>query len=325
MTDTRAADYLDRIEGGLLGLLIGDALGVPYEFHLASQIPPLEQIEYTPPQDFHPWHQVQPGTWSDDGSLALCLLATLLDHDHLDVDDLGQRFVRWYDNGYLAVDANVFDVGVQTSNAIARLKRGVAPLDAGSSEERGLGNGSLMRALPLTLWSTDDDDTLIADAMAQSRLTHGHLRAQVCCALYCLWGRRVLQNHPEPWADAVETLRGRWPIASDERAELDLHIHPDDSAPGDGGGYVVSTLHSARWAVESTSDYVSAVRAAISLGSDTDTTACVAGGIAGLRYGAESIPARWRDELRGQELLTPLRDALLSRMREKDHSDDIAS
>lgn len=309
-----ARDALDRIEGGLLGLLIGDALGVPYEFHAASQIPPQASIEYTPPPEFRRSHHVAPGTWSDDGALALCLLASLLACGRLDPDDLGRRFVNWSEHGYLAVDARVFDIGIQTSQAIAAIARGVTPLQAGSSDEHALGNGSLMRALPLTLWSSESDDTLIADAMTQSRLTHRHLRAQVCCALYCLWARRVAQGQPQPWADAVATLRSRWPAASAERIELDEHIQPDDDSPGDGRGYVVTTLRSARWAVESTGDYASAVRAAISLGNDTDTTACVAGGVAGLRYGAQAIPARWRSELRGQELLAPLLDGLRARV-----------
>lgn len=308
-----APTILDRIEGGLLGLLIGDALGVPYEFHPASQIPPREQIEYAPPPGFQPTHRVPPGTWSDDGALALCLLASLLERGRLDPGDLARRFIRWYETGYLAVDGDVFDVGIQTRNAIQAMERGVTPLEAGSTSERALGNGSLMRVLPLALWSRDDDATLIADAMAQSRLTHGHLRAQVCCALYCLWARRTLAGEDEAWASAVAALRARWDETTPERAELESHIRPDDPTPGDGGGYVVSTLRSARWAVETTGDYAETVRAAISLGADTDTTACVAGGIAGLRYGAASIPARWRDGLRGQELLAPLRAALLAR------------
>jgi ADP-ribosylglycohydrolase len=304
--------HLDRIDGGLLGLLIGDALGVPYEFHSASQIPPRDQIDYTPPPGFQPAHHVRPGTWSDDGSLALCLLASLLDAGRFDPDDLARRFIRWSDEGYLAVDGHVFDIGIQTASAISALRRGVPPLDAGSRSERALGNGSLMRALPLTLWSQGDDATLIADAMAQSLLTHGHLRAQVCCALYCLWARRILTDDTQPWESAVAMLRARWPETSPERAELEFHIRPDDPTPGDGSGYVVATLRSARWAVESTGDYTDAVRAAISLGEDTDTTACVAGGIAGLRYGAQSIPTRWCEGLRGQELLAPLRSTLLA-------------
>ncbi len=312
--ETYPQNAVERVEGGLLGLLIGDALGVPYEFHTASQIPSLAQIDYTPPAGFRRAHQVPPGTWSDDGALALCLLASLLDCARFDADDLGRRFMNWYEQGYLAVDGNVFDVGIQTERAIRAIKRGAPPLQAGSADERALGNGSLMRALPLTLWSLDSDDSLIADAMAQSRLTHGHLRAQVCCALYCLWARRVLQRQAQPWANAVAALRDRWPDATAERAELDLHIRPDDDAPGDGSGYVVATLRSARWAVESTGDYASAVRAAISLGNDTDTTACVAGGVAGLLYGAHNIPQGWRGTLRGRELLAPLLDSLRARV-----------
>ena len=316
-TEPAEPTYLERIEGGLIGLLVGDALGVPYEFHPASQIPPAGQIEYQPPAGFARSHRgVAPGTWSDDGALALCLLASLLDRGRLDPDDLGRRFVRWYEEGYLAVDANVFDIGIQTGQALRAIKAGVAPLDAGPTEENRLGNGSLMRALPLTLWSQDDDETLIADAMTQSRLTHGHVRAQVCCALYCLWARRVLQQQAEPWADAVDTLRAFWPESSPERAELEFHIRPDDDTPGDGSGYVVATLRSARWAVESTGDYASAVRAAIGLGNDTDTTACVAGGVAGLRYGVASIPQPWRDGLRGHDLLAPLLARLLERALE---------
>lgn len=169
-----------------------------------------------------------------------------------------------------------------------------------------------MRALPLTLWHNGADSDLARDAMLQSRLTHGHLRAQVCCALYCLWARRILANDPAPWAGAVETVRTLWPESAPERTELEYHIRPDDPPEGQGSGYVVDTLRSARWAVESTASYEDAVRAAIGLGNDTDTTACVAGGIAGLRYGADAIPARWRDGLRGQEILAPLLDALLA-------------
>ncbi len=313
MSTSISPAFRARIEGGLLGLLVGDALGVPYEFHSPHDIPPPSRIEYAPPPGYDRAHTgTPPGTWSDDGALALALLASLLDRGTLDPDDLARRFLAWYDKGEYAVDGRVFDIGIQTGHALVAIKRGVPPLDAGPTEERALGNGSLMRVLPLTLWSKDPDETLIADAMTQSRLTHGHPRAQVCCALYCLWARRVLEDHPDPWRSAVATLRDLWSESSLERAELEFHIRPDDAPEGQGQGYVVDSLRSARWAIETTASYEDAVRAAIALGHDTDTTACVVGGIAGLRYGVASIPTRWRDELRGQEILAPLRDALLA-------------
>lgn len=297
-----------------MGLLVGDALGVPYEFHSASQIPAAEQIEYAPPPGYaRAHHGTPPGTWSDDGAQALCLLASLLDRGRLDPDDLASRIARWYDDGYLAVGGIVFDVGITTRAAIRAYRAGTPALDAGPSGERDNGNGSLMRSLPLALWHSGPDAALVADARAQSRVTHGHLRSQMCCALYCLWARRILADTAHPWAEAVAAVRALYPEGTPERDELEGAIRPDDAPDGRGSGYVVDTLRSARWALGK-GGYEAVVRAAIQLGDDTDTTACVAGGVAGLRDGVDAIPRRWRDQLRGQELVAPLLSALLARV-----------
>ena len=145
----------ERIEGGLIGLLVGDALGVPYEFHGPNDLPALEKIEFDPPPGFHRAHAgTPPGTWSDDGAQALTLLASLLECGKLNAEDFGRKLVAWYSHGYLAVDGRVFDVGVQTDDAIGRLQRGIPALDAGGTDEYENGNGSLMRVLPLALWHT---------------------------------------------------------------------------------------------------------------------------------------------------------------------------
>ena len=133
----------ERIEGGIWGLLMGDALGVPYEFHPPSQIPPKSDIELDPPLDFRRAHAtVPPGTWSDDGAHALCLLASLLERGRLDVEDLGQRLLAWYDGGYLAVDGKVFDCGVQTGKALQALRRGVPARGTRSASIRRLSPAS---------------------------------------------------------------------------------------------------------------------------------------------------------------------------------------
>lgn len=310
MTD-RAPTRSDRIAGGLLGLLVGDALGVPYEFHRAADLPPVDAIEYSPPPGFNRSHKgVPPGTWSDDGAQALCLLASLLDLRRFDAGDFAGRLVAWYDDGYLAVDGVVFDVGVTTARAIRALKAGASPLEAGPADVHDNGNGSLMRALPLALWHPGGDGELVRDAHAQSRVTHGHLRAQVCCALYCLWARRVLDAASEPWADAAHTLREIYQSTPAALEELEWSVRPDEPVRGKGSGYVVDCLRSARDALDE-SNYAGVVRAAIRLGNDTDTTACVAGGIAGLRGGIDDIPERWRGGLRGRELQEPLLQQLL--------------
>ena len=308
---TAVIDRSSRIQGALWGLLVGDALGVPYEFHLPGAIPLAEGIEFDPPAGFHRSHPgVPPGTWSDDGAHALCLLASLLHCNRVDPEDLMRRLSNWYTAGYMAVDGVVFDVGIQTSRALAAFRAGSPAVEAGPRATGDNGNGSLMRVLPLALWHRGTDAELVADAQLQSRVTHGHARAQVCCALYCLWARRTLDGESGPWTAAVSALRDNYADGSPEQAELEFHIRPDDEPSGEGGGYVVDCLRSARRVLQEP-DYASVVRAAIRLGHDTDTTACVAGGIAGIRDGIEGIPRRWRDALREPELFLPLLDRLL--------------
>ena len=304
----------ERITGGLYGLLIGDALGVPYEFHPPERLPPRELLEFEPPAGFHRAHaSVPPGTWSDDGAQALCLLASLLYRGEVDEEELGRRLWNWYELGYMAVDADVFDVGVQTRSAQERFRAGTSALESGPRGERDNGNGSLMRVLPLALWHRGSDESLVEDAMRQSLVTHGHLRARVCCALYCLWARRTLEGAEEAWGEAVATFRRLYPEGREARTELERHVQPDTPERGRGSGYVVDCLRSARDCVRAEGSYEGVVKAAGALGNDTDTTAAVAGGIAGLREGVQGIPERWRAALRGRELVEPLLSALLAR------------
>lgn len=305
----------DRIRGGIVGLLVGDALGVPYEFHPKQEIPQIEEIEFEPPDWFHRAHSGVPiGTYSDDGAQALCLLASLLDCGKFNVDDFAKGLVDWLKNGFMAIDGIVFDIGIQTQRAILNLRKGFLPLTAGPSEESKNGNGSLMRILPLALWHQGSDLKLIADAFDQSAVTHGHLRSKLCCALYCLWARRILQNIENPWNSAVEKMREIFTDGTIERIEFEEKIRPDDLFEVNGSGYVLDSLFSAKWA-NARPNFEETVKAAISLGNDTDTTACIAGGIAGLKFGLSGIPQRWRDNLRGKEIYEPLLDKLIESVK----------
>ncbi len=303
----------DRLAGGIYGLLVGDAVGVPYEFNRPEALPPLAALELDPPVDFRRSHAgVPPGTWSDDGAHALCLLASLLEKDRLDVADLGRRLLAWYEEGYLAVGGKVFDVGIQTGKALRALRAGTPASRSGPSDTQDNGNGSLMRVLPLALWHRGSDAELVSAAHDQSAVTHGHPRSQACCALYCLWARSILAGAADPWADAVAAIRTIYRDLPAYSEELESSLRPDDAPEGRGGGYVVDCLRSARLALLAGS-YEAVVKAAVALGNDTDTTACVAGGVAGVRDGVKAIPERWRDRLRGAELCDPLVEALLER------------
>jgi len=304
----------DRVSGGLLGMLVGDALGVPYEFRSAREIPRWSEIEFEPPKGFRRAHSgVPPGTWSDDGAQALCLLASLLECGSLDLADFSKKLLSWYHDGAFTPDQRVFDCGIQTREALQALENGAPPDCSGPAEEMDNGNGSLMRVLPLALWHRGSDEDLCQSARRQSLCTHGHLRSQLCCGLYCLWARQlVLGEVDEAWPQAASKLRE---FSSKEPAvlqETEFILKEKHRSSARGSGYVLNSLWSARLAMQERG-YESVVRAAISLGDDTDTTACIAGGLAGIRDGLAAIPPRWRNALRGHNVYEPLLQSLLLR------------
>lgn len=302
----------DRIRGGIIGLLVGDALGVPYEFHPREQIPSFEEIEFEPPNWFRRAHSGVPiGTYSDDGAQALILIDSLLSCGKFDAQHFANGLIAWYDKGYMAVGGIVFDVGIQTAKAISELKRGTEPLLAGGMDEYSNGNGSLMRVLPLAIWHQGTDLELIADAFDQSAVTHGHLRSKLCCAVYCLWARNILQDVENAWDVAIKTLFEIFREDTIERIEFETRIFPTDAIYDiKGGGYVVDSLRAAHW-LNAKESFEVVVKSAVALGDDTDTTACIAGGIAGLKFGVNGIPERWRDNLRGKEIYEQLIEKLI--------------
>ena len=256
---------------------------------------------------------MRPGTWSDDGAQALILLDSLLNRKGLDLAHFASGLRRWLMEGFYAVNRSVFDIGAQTSTAINRLGMGVPAEASGPSGEHQNGNGALMRVLPLALWHRGEDSELVALAARQSLPTHGHPRSGIACAVYCLWARATLEDASDPWMDAVKRFRTASGDAGFPQAEVEHVLDPGNGAKAKGSGYVVDTLWSAKAAIEQTNDYESCVRRAIAFGHDTDTTAAVAGGIAGLRYGVDGIPARWRESLHGRDLYSPLMERLIER------------
>ena len=303
----------DQLKGAIYGLLVGDAVGVSYEFLLAEQLPAYDQIEMLPPNNFaKTYPHIPVGTWSDDGAQALCLLDSLLYKNKMDTEDFMKRICNWYQCGYMAVDFQVFDVGVQTAEAIRNYLSGVPLLQVANNDVLANGNGSLMRVLPLAIWHQGSDIQLIEDAYAQSHVTHAHLRSKVCCALYCLWARSILNglDIDAAWSDAVTKLRAYLKDKPDDLEQLEYYIRPDELEKGTGSGYVVDCLKSARYALKQTT-YQDVIKTAIAFGRDTDTTACVAGGIAGLYFGFDSIPESWLAQLRAKDLVEPLLAKLL--------------
>jgi ADP-ribosylglycohydrolase len=285
----------DRLAGGVWGHLVGDAMGVPYEFTPAAAI---DRVEW----GHRGTHGQPPGTWSDDGALMLALLESLLTSG-FDVEDQGRRALMWLDENAYA-PGPLFDIGNVTLGALERLKSGVPAAEAGLAGEADNGNGSLMRILAIALVDRGKSlETIVDHAMQASALTHRHPRAQLVCAVYCLSARTLLLGEPREGActRALESVRGF--VSEPHRGELRT-IEDFDSPTG--SGYVVDTFWSAWSAFVSSSSYAETIERAIRFGSDTDTTAAVAGGLAGIYWGRSGIPEAWLSGLRGREIVVPL-------------------
>jgi ADP-ribosylglycohydrolase len=305
--DTKGIQRASRLSGAIWGVLVGDAAGVPYEFMAPSSIKSFVNGRGGG------YHDVPPGTWSDDGALTLASLDSLLNAG-FDPEDMARRFLAWRDRGNYTPDGRVFDIGTTTSAALARYAAGVRPATAaGGRTMHENGNGSLMRILPLALAAGGPRLSLVAlvkRAHAASAVTHAHPRSQAACALYLVIARGLLAGTaPAPARYAAETTLRRiyvgWP-EPDRSSYVDALAHLLSGEHTPGGGTAWDGFHSAWTALVGATDYAGVIERAVLTGGDTDTTAAIAGGLAGIVWGLEGIPPAWRAGLRGQGLVSGL-------------------
>ncbi len=289
---------------GLMGVCVGDALGVPVEFtsrdkRIKSPVISMEGYgTYNQP----------PGTWSDDSSLTFCLAESLC--SEFSLDTIAQSFCRWYEEGYWTPHDKVFDIGGTTRDAIKRLQAGVSPMTAGGTEEWNNGNGSLMRILPIAYYHKSLTFSELIERVHQvSSITHRHLRCQMACGIYISIAINLLQGDEPTTAylqgiEAVKDIYNQLPYTSESHRfsrvfSDEIHHLPVEEIKS--GGYVIDSLEAAIWCFLNSTSYSEAVLKAVNLGGDTDTTAAVTGGLAGIYYGVANIPTEWINLLARKE------------------------
>lgn len=297
-----------QARAALLGLAVGDALGVPVEFQPRAtrrQDPVIGMRAYGT-------HHQPAGTWSDDSSLTFCLAETMAipggRSGQPDLADFARRSINWLVQSYWTATGKTFDVGNATRVAIGRLERGTEPTAAGPRSESDNGNGALMRILPLAfhdVWRAEALDLDAAWSLTKNvaSVTHGHPRSTLGCFLYLLVARGLLAGLVP--ADAYAQMRalanpwlanGSMPAVVEDRyyqATLNGKLPALKEDQISSTGYVAHTLEAALWCLLQHDTYAVTVLAAVNLGDDTDTTGAVAGGLAGLVYGEAGIPADW--------------------------------
>ena len=268
---------MNKMTDAILGLAIGDALGVPYEFKQRGSFTCSDMVG-------HGTHDQPAGTWSDDTSMTLATLDSLkYNNGKVVTDDIRRNFNNWLRHGDYTADGEVFDAGITTCTALRNGKPAVGEWDNG--------NGSLMRILPLAFVDCTDDEI-----RAVSAITHGHWISEEACVIYVHVAKRLLAG--EDISSIIPTLNYEKPF---DRLKF---INNLDISQIKSSGYVVDTLEAALWAVSHEGDWEKSFRndilAAVNLGKDTDTVGAVAGGLAGIIYGLDDV-SDWVDQLRNKE------------------------
>lgn len=298
----------DRYRGCLLGLAAGDALGTTLEFTQPGSFEPLIDMVGGGP------FALQPGQWTDDTSMALCLAESLIEKRGFDAADQMARYVRWWRQGYLSSTGFCFDIGNTVSSALAHFEATGEPY-AGSTDPLAAGNGSLMRLAPVVLFFAAEPIKAIHFAGESSRTTHGAANAVDACRYFAgllvgaLGGSSkvdLLQGVYEPYPGCWQQQPLQPDIAYVARGSFRRRNPPEIR----GSGYVVEALEAALWAFYHSSNFQEGALLAANLGEDADTTTAIFGQLAGAHYGLQGIPAGWLNQVAFCEQIQRIADRL---------------
>jgi len=282
---------VDRFLGCHLGLAVGDAVGTTVEFEARGSFSPLTDMVGGGP------FGLEPGQWTDDTSMALCLATSLLKRQGFDARDQMERYCRWENDGYLSSTGACFDIGTTTIAALRRYGRTGEPL-AGSTDASASGNGSIMRLAPIPLFFYPDQAAVEHYSAESSRTTHAAAECVDACRLL---GVMIATALSATTKDAVLSAGTELQLvpriagiaAGSYRTKLEHDIRST--------GYVVDSLEAALWCFATTKSFKDAILKAANLGDDADTTAAVCGQVAGAHYGECQIPPHWVSRLARRE------------------------
>ncbi|MEX2530795.1 MAG: ADP-ribosylglycohydrolase family protein [Gemmatimonadota bacterium] len=306
MTPERSSRTLlsDRIAGSFLGLAVCDALGTTLEFRRPGSFEPIHDMVGGGP------FALQPGEWTDDTSMALCLAESLIEREGLDPADQMDRYLRWRDEGECSPTGECFDVGATVGAALERYRRYGDPI-AGDPSPRLAGNGGLMRLAPAVLYFHDDEALALEAAWVSTACTH---RAPQALSGSDLFARMLLAalRGEEREAILAAGKDERFAHAVDEPRDGRYHSEIAAIARGEGirdpfdysgGGYVVDTLQVVLRAFAATDSFREGALATVNAGGDADTNGAVFGQLAGAYYGLGAIPTEWLERLAWKDRL----------------------
>jgi len=331
---------VDRCRGLMVGLGVGNALGVPQEGW------PRHAVEASYPNGIREI-ELEPGEPDDDDlaqAIILAEAAIAAGSGDLDIDEIGRRFWVW-------AEENGRGIGIQTADVLsliggarprcglgvglqAREPTGLPAVAAArqvweESDRYSAGNGAVMRCAPLAIRWLRDDVALARNTALSVVTTHADSR--------CVWSSIVVnvavamlvRGEDVAVSEALKRTRraaavlgdsiaglgvaGAVPETVEDACSLAALIAPADLAlDGRDMGYTLKAMQVVLWCATQATDFEEALVAVVSSGGDTDTNGAIAGAVLGARFGLTAIPSRWRwrlAEIRpGSETLEALAD-----------------
>lgn len=311
-------DQKNTTRDGLIGLAIGDALGVPLEFMKREDVKHANIKDMIGKEDDvnidGMWSNFIPaGAWSDDTSMTIATMDTIIKNDGaINYDNIMQGFISWWKDGKYISSDEPFGLGSTVSHALDCYVGGIPSLECGGKNFRDNGNGAIMRIFPFSLYTIalDMDEEETVDFINKaSGITHGHDISKMSCFIYteflkCL----IITKNPKiayQYITSIDYGNYYSKIAIEAHSKLlmpNFLLYTDDDIP-ENNGYVVVTLESAIHCLISTDNFEDAILKSINLGYDTDTVGAVTGSLAGVLYGYNNIPDRWINKIKKKEEL----------------------
>jgi ADP-ribosyl-[dinitrogen reductase] hydrolase len=285
----------ERFLGSLIGLAVGDCVGAAIEFSPPGSFEPITDMIGGGP------HQLKPGEWTDDTSMALCLAESLIEYKEFNADDQMNRYLQWYKNGYLSSTGECFDIGIATREALHHYMETGNPY-SGSTDPYKAGNGSIMRLSPIPLLWSNDLGQAIHYSGESSKTTHQSEETIDACyyfgALIAGAANGISKDTllSRDFVSLVEGKIGR-PLSPRIKEVAEGSFKQKQPPQINGSGYVVHSLEAALWAFYLTDTFKKGLLLVVNLGEDSDTTGAIYGQLAGAFYGSFSIPKRWVDQI----------------------------
>lgn len=290
-----------KVENGIIGFVVGDTMGVPVEFNSRGKLllnPVTEMLEYGT-------HNMPKGCWSDDTSMTLATMDSIIKCKEINTNDMADKFIKWYRNGEYTATGIMFDIGTTTQQALVKYQRGIdIASKCGGEREYDNGNGSLMRMLPIAYYcylKGLEDTEILKIVKEVSSITHRHPISILGCYIYVrlaielLKGKGLLQAYQE-----IKKLDYSY-FAEDTIYKYERILNNDIGLYNineiSSNGYIVSTLEAVIWTLINSKSFNETIIKAINLGEDTDTVGACVGGLAGIYYGIENINQKWKDNI----------------------------